>query len=185
MSRVTEHIRERMADRERQDRQEDYLKKYFLQEWLYTESGRSRENLGALTEDPGDILNRCTRMILAGSANAFFETEEEHFIGNLKERIRREFYYINLNSNESLFLFAEKYTDYAQVAESLYQFFAQQYDSECYFAVSREVQGWQGFPGGIPGVGKPDERTVLSAGEACGGQWRDGRSGSACDRAGL
>ena len=146
MSRVTAHIREHMADRERQDRQEDYLKKYFLLEWLYTESGRSRENLEALTEDPGDILNRCTRMILAGSANAFFETEEEHFIGNLKERIQREFYYINLNSNESLFLFAEKYTDYAQVAESLYQFFAQQYDSECYFAVSREVQGWQDFP---------------------------------------
>ena len=146
MSRVTAHIREHMADRERQDRQEDYLKKYFLLEWLYTESGRSRDNLEALTEDPGDILNRCTRMILAGSANEFFETEEEHFIGNLKERIQREFYYINLNSNESLFLFAEKYTDYAQVAESLYQFFAQQYDSECYFAVSRGVQGWQDFP---------------------------------------
>ena len=28
MSRVTAHIREHMADRERQDRQEDYLKKY-------------------------------------------------------------------------------------------------------------------------------------------------------------
>ena len=146
LERVRGHIDDRKKEEARQNRQEDYLKKYFLQEWLYTESGRSRENLGALTEDPGDIFNRCTRMILAGSANAFFETDEEHFIGSLKERIQREFYYINLNSNESLFLFAEKYTDYAQVAESLYQFFARQYDSECYFAVSRGVQGWQDFP---------------------------------------
>lgn len=146
MERVLRHIEERRLEYEKQEHQEDCLKKYFLQEWIYTESSKSRDNLKILTEDPDDILNRCTRMILAAASNAFFETEEEHFIGSLKERLQRDFYYINLNSNESLFLFVEKYTDYAETAEDLYQFFSRQYDIECYFAVSREVHGWEKFP---------------------------------------
>lgn len=146
MERVIGHIKAYRAEKEKQDRQEDYLKKYFLQEWLYTENKKSEENLDILTENPQDILNRSTRLILAGASNAFFETEEEHFIGNLRDRLQRELYYINLNSNESLFLFTEKYADYGELAESLYQFFLRQYDSECYFAVSRPLDGWRSFP---------------------------------------
>ena len=47
---------------------------------------------------------------------------------------------MNLNSNESIFLFAEKYTDYHVVVEKMYRFFAHQFDSECYFAVSKEIE---------------------------------------------
>ena len=54
--------------------------------------------------------------------------------------MQREFYYVNLNSNESIFLFAEKYTDYHVVVEKMYRFFAHQFDSECYFAVSKEIE---------------------------------------------
>ena len=54
--------------------------------------------------------------------------------------MQREFYYVNLNSNESIFLFAEKYTDYHVVVEKMYRFFAYQFDSECYFAVSKEIE---------------------------------------------
>ncbi len=146
MERVRRHIAERRKKEEEQGRQEDYLKKYFLQEWIYTGSKKSKENLAALTADPGDILNRCTRMILAGAASAFFETEEDHFTGDLRERLQREMYYVNLNSNESLFLFTEKYADYGELANSLYQFFYRQYDCECYFAVSRPLEGWRELP---------------------------------------
>lgn len=146
MERVIGHIKAYRTEKEKQERQEDYLKKYFLQKWIYTEDKKSEDNLAALTEDTQDILNRCTRMILAGASNAFFETEEKHFIGNLRDGIQRELYYVNLNSNESLFLFTEKYTDYGKMAESLYQFFLRKYDSECYFAVSRPLNGWRSFP---------------------------------------
>lgn len=54
--------------------------------------------------------------------------------------MQREFYYVNLNSNESIFLFPEKYTDYHVVVEKMYRFFAYQFDSECYFAVSKEIE---------------------------------------------
>ncbi len=70
----------------------------------------------------------------------FSRREEEHFLTSLKEEVQREFYYVNLNSNESIFLFAEKYTDYHVVVEKMYRFFAYRFDSECYFAVSKEIE---------------------------------------------
>lgn len=146
LERAERHIEERREERKRLGRQEDELKKYFLVDWLYTGNSKSEENLQALTADPKDLLNRCTRMILVSASNTFFETEEEHFIENLKEQIQREMYYVNLNSNEALFLFSEKYTDYKGLAEKLHHFFSRQYDTECYFAVSRPVKGWRGLP---------------------------------------
>ena len=59
---------------------------------------------------------------------------------SLKEEVQREFHYVNLNSNESIFLFTEKYADYHGIVEKMYRFFAHQFDSECYFAVSEEIE---------------------------------------------
>lgn len=146
LERVKAHISERQAEAKRQNRQEDYLKKYFLIDWIYTENQKSAENLSAFTSDKKDILNRCTRMIVVSAGNAFFETEETRFIDNLKEQFCRELFYVNLNSNESLFLFTEKYADYGVLAENLHRFFLHQYDTECYFAVSRPLEGWRMLP---------------------------------------
>lgn len=143
LERMKHHIAEMNEEKERLSRQEDDLKKYFLVDWLYTGNKKSEDNLRTLTEDPEDILNRCTRMILASASNEFFETEEEHFTKSLREQLGREMYYINLNSNEALFLFTEKYADYGKAAASLHQFLLRQYDAECYFAVSRPVSGWK------------------------------------------
>ena len=66
--------------------------------------------------------------------------KEEHFLMSLKEEVQREFHYVNLNSNESIFLFTEKYADYHGIVEKMYRFFAHQFDSECYFAVSEEIE---------------------------------------------
>lgn len=50
-----------------------------------------------------DDLSQFTRMVLVSASNGFFETEEEHFLMSLKEEVQREFHYVNLNSNESIF----------------------------------------------------------------------------------
>ena len=49
--------------------------------------------------------------------------KEEHFLMSLKEEVQREFHYVNLNSNESIFLFTEKYADYHGIVEKMYRFF--------------------------------------------------------------
>ncbi len=146
LSRVIQNIRDREAEREQRGRQTDYLMKYFFIDYLYTSNKENAVKLEELTAGGDSVLSRCVRMILVSASNGFFETEEEYFTGALRDQIQREFYYINLNSNESLLLFTEKYTDYKTLAETLHQFFLQQFESDCYFAVSEPVESWRDMP---------------------------------------
>ncbi|HIX63507.1 MAG TPA: response regulator [Candidatus Mediterraneibacter colneyensis] len=154
LARVMDNIREREADREQRARQTDYLVKYFLIDHLYTGSAETAGKLEKLLDEGEYVPGRCTRMMLVSAASGFFETEEEHFTGALREQIQREFYYVNLNSNESLFLFTEKYTDYRALAETIHQFFLKQYESDCYFAVSEPISGWRSMPEVFAGLEK-------------------------------
>ena len=138
--RVQGKIQSRIEDKEKQTRQGDYLKKYFLQNYLYKGNIEDYQQVQAYAQEMTDEKNPYIRMIIASSTNHFFETEEEHFVESLKEKLKRDFFYLNLNSNESIFLFPEKYTDYHVVVEKMYRFFAHQFDSECYFAVSKEIE---------------------------------------------
>ena len=144
--RVQGKIQSRIEDKEKQTRQGDYLKKYFLQNYLYKGNIEDYQQVQAYAQEMTDEKNPYIRMIIASSTNHFFETEEEHFVESLKEKLKRDFFYLNLNSNESLFLFREKYADYEELANQLNHFFQQHYDTNCYFAVSREVSGIQEMP---------------------------------------
>lgn len=144
--RVQGKIQSRLADEEKQTKQEDYLKKFFLQNYLYTGNAEDYQQLQSYWQEMTDEKGNYIRMILATSSNHFFETEEEHFVESLREQLQREFFYLNLNSNESLFLFKEKYADYEKLANQLYQFFQQHFDTSCYFAVSEEVNGVENMP---------------------------------------
>ena len=146
LSRVIGNIRTRQAEREQRERQKDYLMKYFFIEYLYTSNSENADKLEELMSGGSCILSRCVRMILVSASNGFFETDEEHFTGALKDQIQREFYYVNLNSNESLLLFTEMYTDYRSLADTLHQFFWQQFDADCYLAVSEPVESWREMP---------------------------------------
>ena len=138
--RVMENISSKEEKQKQQNRKEDYLKKYFFLRYLYSGKEEDFVQLEKLTDETEDDVSQLSRMVLVSASNGFFETEEEHFLTSLKEEVQREFYYVNLNSNESIFLFAEKYTDYHVVVEKMYRFFAHQFDSECYFAVSEEIE---------------------------------------------
>ena len=138
--RVMENISSKEEKQKQQNRKEDYLKKYFFLRYLYSGKEEDFVQLEKLTDETEDDVSQFSRMVLVSASNGFFETEEEHFLTSLKEEVQREFYYVNLNSNESIFLFPEKYTDYHVVVEKMYRFFAHQFDSECYFAVSKEIE---------------------------------------------
>ena len=146
LSRVIQNIKTRVSEREQRERQTDYLTKYFFIDYLYTSNKENAVKLEKLTAGGDHILSRCVRMILVSASNGFFETEEEHFTGALQDQIQREIYYVNLNSNESLLLFTEKYTNYRALADSLRQFFLQQFETDCYFAVSKPVENWRSMP---------------------------------------
>lgn len=136
--RVVRKIRERSEQEQRRLLEENDLKKYFLLNYLYT---GNEEELYKLEQIGQGEWDGYTRMVLAGSTDNFFEAEEEPIIAGVKDKVGRNFFYLNLNSNESLFLFSEKYADYEHLANQMYQFFHQHCDAECYFVVSEPVEG--------------------------------------------
>lgn len=140
---VRDHILEKNTQKGEIARQQDDLGKYFLQNFLYDgkeENGTKAAEL--LCQDGGQY----THMILAGGEDCFFEVDEEKLLGQLREHMSRQFLYLNVAANESLFLFQERYADYETVAKELYQFFKNKYDEECYLAVSEEITDWKELP---------------------------------------
>ena len=146
LERIFVHILQRKEREKKRTKSKDYLTKYFFINYLFTGNEVLANNLDENLKSEDHVLERCTRMLLVSSSNSLFDTEEEHFTENLKGEIQREFYYVNLDSNEALFLFTEKYSDYEMLAEHIYHFFSKQYESDCYFAVSRPLEGWREMP---------------------------------------
>lgn len=90
-AKVTGKIEERIADEEKQNRQEDYLKKFFFMNYLYSGTEEDYQKLCDINNNMEDT-KQCTRMILAASSNNFFETDEDHFVQSLREQIQRQFF---------------------------------------------------------------------------------------------
>ena len=103
-------------------------------------------------------------MILAGGEDCFFEVDEEKLLGQLREHMSRQFLYLNVAANESLFLFQERYADYETVAKELYQFFKNKYDEECYLAVSEEITDWKELPEVFSGLEEVLVRKIYQPG---------------------
>lgn len=146
LKRIFGNILQREEKEKELIRGRDYLTKYFLINYLLTGNKELADNLEENLTSEDHVIRHCTHMILVNASNGFFDTEEERFIENLKEEIQREFYYVNLDLNEALFLFTEKYSDYETLAEHIYHFFSKQYESECYFAISRRLETWREMP---------------------------------------
>lgn len=146
LEKVLQNLSSRREQAKKQTRQEDYLRKYFLLQYLYTGREENIESARDLVGLDEGGLNCFNRLVLAGSSGNFFEIEEDAFQEDLKEKIQRNFLYLNLNSNESVFFFREKAGDYERLAMQLYSFFKQRYDAECYFAVSVPIEAYQDMP---------------------------------------
>lgn len=145
-TKVLGHLEQKAQKEEQQTLQGDYLKKYFLMNYLYSGKTTDIQKMLEVSGNTDESLKRCARLMLVSAVSGFFETEEEHFLESLREEMQREVYYLNLNSNESVFFFYEQYADYKMIAEKMYRFFSQQYNSECYFAVSRPIERYTQIP---------------------------------------
>ena len=126
-------------------KQKGHLNKYFLLNYLYTgnEEFLQKTELAPPTEHSG---LRFYRMILVSSYADTFELEEEVLLQELTENLHRKLYYLNLNVYEAVFFIKERYSDYEEVAEQLYQFFKDRYHTECCFAISREITDYKSLP---------------------------------------
>lgn len=71
LEKVVSHITTRQEREEKQLRREDYLKKFFLLNYLYNGREEELESAAQLVQLKRDTLNQYSRMILAGSTGNF------------------------------------------------------------------------------------------------------------------
>lgn len=140
MKKLLEEIEREKAEEVQQIKTQDYLYQFFLQNYLYggkVDIEEMKRNLD---------FQQYHYMVLIQTSSSFFEMEEEIFKEKLKEEIRRDFFYLNLNAGEGLFFFKEKHSDYALLCREIYQFFKLRYNTECLLAVSEELKSFEELP---------------------------------------
>ena len=147
LDKVTHNIEKQKKRLQKQNRQEDYLRQYFLLNYVLTGKEEYVENAEKVTNLRREDLNQISYLVLAGSSDNFFEMEEENFLWDLREVLQRKFQYLNLNSNESLFFFRDSSCDCPGIALQMRNFFRQKFDVDCYFVISRPLMSYQDMPG--------------------------------------
>ena len=123
----------------REQKEQNFLQQYFLQNYLY--SG-DKEILNK-AEDLIDLEKweswHCG--ILIETNQVFFDTSVDELQEELQKELHRKFYYLNLNGRQSLLLFQDVYCDYQLIARHIYTFLKRNYRNHFYLAVSRKFEG--------------------------------------------
>ncbi len=128
----------------REQKEQNFLQQYFLQNYLY--SG-DKEILNK-AEDLIDLEKweswHCG--ILIETNQVFFDTSVDELQEELQKELHRKFYYLNLNGRQSLLLFQDVYCDYQLIARHIYTFLKRNYRNHFYLAVSRKFEGHECLP---------------------------------------
>ncbi len=125
-------------------KEKNFLLQYFLQTYLY--SGKEE-----IIEKAGDILDSSSLeqwhcAILIESDKTFFDMVSDEIDEELMEGLHRKFFYLNLNTRQSILFFSDVYCDYQLVAKHLYDLLKQKYSGSFHLAVSSRFEGHEALP---------------------------------------
>lgn len=125
-------------------KEQDFLQQYFLQNYIYS----GRRDILEKAQEMMDLTkwNRWHCAILAETEENFFDADEDHVADLLQSELRRNFFYLNLNGRQSIFLFQDQYCDYVLVAQQLYLALKRNYSVRVHLAVSRKFDGYENLP---------------------------------------
>lgn len=130
--------------KEQKKQEQDFLQQYFLENYLYTGNEEVLEKAKKLVDVKLWEEWRCAIMVEADVS--FFDKVEEDFADILQREVRRNFFYMNLNSRQSILFFKDIYCDYQLVASHIYTFLKRDYRERFYLAVSRKFEGSKYLP---------------------------------------
>ena len=125
-------------------KEQDFLQQYFLQNYIYS----GRRDILEKAQEMMDLTkwNRWHCAILAETEENFFDADEDHVSDLLQSELRRNFFYLNLNGRQSIFLFQDQYCDYVLVAQQLFLALKRNYSVRVHLAVSRKFDGYENLP---------------------------------------
>ena len=144
MKKVERDIAGKWNQEKQKSREKDFLKQYFLQNYLYSGSEKVLEKAGEVLDLNEWNKWHCAVMIETGTD--FFDSAKDVLEEEIFKELRREFFYLNLNARQSVLLFCDMYCDYTLVANSIYLYLKREYEVKFHLAVSSKFEGYQKLP---------------------------------------
>ena len=123
----------------------DSLQNYYLLQYLYTGSEKILDK--AAEEFDLEDWERWRCAILIETDKRFFDIIEDSVADKLQKELHRTFYYLNLNTKQSLLLFQDTYCDYMLIANNVYLYLMREYKAKLHLALSRRFHSFRSLPG--------------------------------------
>lgn len=118
--------------------------RYELQSYLYQDqkNGYQPESYSEI----GKIWDNWHCMILIEANQAFFDVDHDVMEAEIRNELKRDVTYLNLNTRQSIVLFEEPKGDYRFVANHIYTFLKLRYPTRFHMAVSEIFTGHEKMP---------------------------------------
>ena len=103
-------ISRRKKEKQQAEKDKSFLQQYFLQSYLYSGKEEILEKAGEMIALEEWDKWHCA--ILVETDQAFFDMAPDSMPEDIQEELRRKFFYLNLNTRQSILLFNDIYCDY-------------------------------------------------------------------------
>jgi len=132
------------SQKQKAEREQNFLLQYFLQTYLYSGNEEILKKAGEILERSSWEQWHCA--ILIEADKAFFDVAPDDIDEQLMQGLHRKFFYLNLNTRQSVLFFSDVYCDYQLVAKLLYDLLKQNYSGSFHLAVSSRFEGHEALP---------------------------------------
>ena len=137
-------ISSRRTQKQKAEKEKNFLLQYFLQTYLYSGNEEVLKKAGEILDESNWEQWHCA--ILIESDKAFFDNVPDNIDEELMQGLHRNFFYLNLNTRQSVLFFSDVYCDYQLVAKHLYDILKQNYSASFHLAVSSRFEGHEALP---------------------------------------
>ena len=139
IQKIQKEIASRKNKEQQSIKEKSFLQQYFLLGYIYSgDQERLKEAEGIVDFS---VWEQWHCAILIESDEAFFDSASDEVPLEIREELRRSFFYLNLNGRQSLLLFKDVYCDYVLVAKNVYNLLKRLHPVRFHLAVSRRFAG--------------------------------------------
>lgn len=144
IQKIQKEIASRKNKEQQSIKEKSFLQQYFLLSYIYSGDQERLKEAEEIVDF--SVWEQWHCAILIESDEAFFDSASDEVPIEIREELRRSFFYLNLNGRQSLLLFKDVYCDYVLVAKNVYNLLKRRHPVRFHLAVSRRFDGYQELP---------------------------------------
>lgn len=135
IQKIQKEIASRKNKEQQSIKEKSFLQQYFLLSYIYSGDQERLKEAEEIVDF--SVWEQWHCAILIESDEAFFDSASDEVPLEIREELRRSFFYLNLNGRQSLLLFKDVYCDYVLVAKNVYNLLKRLHPVRFHLAVSR------------------------------------------------